>query len=465
MDINQILYMPDIEYVICDGYHILYNSKNANYIITNVIGIKVFYMLKNKKTVKEIFNSFYKEELKDVIDFLTILDKKKMLNEKPIRDINCNNKYPSYLHIHLTNYCNYFCKHCYMSANSSINTANELSLEELKNIIHDFLIFNKNSTKCAINFSGGEATKSANFLTLIQYSKEIAKKENIDLYLYLITNGSSFTDINFLKAVKQYIDRVHISVDACTEEVFDKIRGKGTFVQTIKGINNALNNDMKVILNFTLMKDNINDYMEHIDDLLSLIQYPEKLMFSISKAFEMGRAQSDMIIDADELFKVKCFLLQKLNKVGNFKSTINEPLKESCGFGGMIALYPNGDLKYCVSNKNYNDLTICNIRNDNFKEIIEKRMKSLLTDTCVDKLNGCQTCPIKYLCAGNCRLDNIFYNGNPNNVYCPSDVKKYLYQQSFRKLIYQYIVENNNIELNSFDNTFVLMSDGLKSEF
>lgn len=465
--IDEKIKLPKIESALCDGYYIYINPINGQNFITDENGSKVIELLKEKETLAAVLETMQKDKTctvkpQDAIKTLMKLDSKEMLNGKVIKDERIKEEYPSYFHIHLTNYCNYSCRHCYMAANLNIDTSNELNYEALEHCIKEYIDFPRNNKECFINFSGGEATKSKYFVDLLKFSKEYAEDKGVKLNDCLITNGSSFVDKEFIELIKHYMDRVHISVDGCTEEMFDYIRGKGNYKKTITGINNAIRQGLNVAINITLMRSNVEDFTNNFEKLLDKLEDVDKVTFIISKAFASGRADEKIVLSDDEFFNAKALMLRKIKKDKTIYKTVNEPIRETCGFGGAIVLYPNGDIKYCVPYKMYNDINAGNIHESKFKDIINEKMKTKLINTCVDKLEECHDCPVKYICGGGCRLDNLYFNHSEEKVYCEGNYKIRSYKESLRKLLYEYILEEDDVENDFTDNRFVMISDGWK---
>ena len=58
---------------------------------------------------------------------------------------------------------------------------------------------------------------------------------------------------------------IQISLESANPEINDKIRGKGTFERTVRGIKNAINSGLSVYLAIVIMKENMRDFPYFFD--------------------------------------------------------------------------------------------------------------------------------------------------------------------------------------------------------
>ncbi len=104
--------------------------------------------------------------------------------------------------------CNNNCIHCVVADKRSTKN---LTNQEIKSIIK------KRPQNDCILFTGGEPTIRDDFLDLIKYTKKRGHK------VFLQTNGTQFSNLNFTKKSSKHIDNILIAVHSCKEKVHDEI--------------------------------------------------------------------------------------------------------------------------------------------------------------------------------------------------------------------------------------------------
>lgn len=90
------------------------------------------------------------------------------------------------LTVDLTNRCNMMCDPCFMDANQ-VGYVHQLSLEEIKQILHDAANAHNPRRQTSVQFSGGEPTLSPHFIEAIRYAKEVGF-----FSVQIATNGIRF---------------------------------------------------------------------------------------------------------------------------------------------------------------------------------------------------------------------------------------------------------------------------------
>lgn len=135
---------------------------------------------------------------------------------------------PIQINLELTTACNYSCQYC--AVNLSNYRANKIQKEKAFQIIDDLSAIGYE--KGVIQLSGhGESTILPWFEELLAYIRE--KLPNINISFH--TNGSYLAAL--AEAIIKYrVAHISISVDAGTQDIFDEIRGKGSFKALIRGL-------------------------------------------------------------------------------------------------------------------------------------------------------------------------------------------------------------------------------------
>ena len=145
-------------------------------------------------------------------------------------------------------HCNQKCVHCY-AAGQELSEEKELSTEEWKAIID----------KCRaagipqITFTGGEPTMREDIFELIKYARWFISRLN--------TNGIKLTEDYCRKLHEAELDSVQITFYSSDPEVHNKLVGADKFLNTAKGIVNAVKEGLSVSINTPLCTLN-KDYVK-----------------------------------------------------------------------------------------------------------------------------------------------------------------------------------------------------------
>ena len=142
--------------------------------------------------------------------------------------------------------CNNNCWHCSLPM---WEHSHDLTTNEVKEVLKKA----KENGVNVIALTGGEPTIRKDFLEIIRYAKSL----NFDR-IELQTNGRMFAYKQFaLKTVEYGITDIYVSFHAPTKELQDFItRVNGSFVESVKGLRNALSLDVRVETNTVISKLN-----------------------------------------------------------------------------------------------------------------------------------------------------------------------------------------------------------------
>jgi len=153
---------------------------------------------------------------------------------------------------HITERCNWSCKHCYRD----YNRIKDLPLNSLKNILSQcielFQILHINTPH--INIGGGEPFMRKD---LFKFFELLDKYQN--LRVGVMTNGSFITkEIAHRLSKIKVIKGIQVSLEGM-EDVNDAIRGKGAFKTTVKAIELLRKYNIFTRVSMTVMKLNVKD--------------------------------------------------------------------------------------------------------------------------------------------------------------------------------------------------------------
>jgi len=151
-------------------------------------------------------------------------------------------------------FCNCRCKHCFVS-----NRIIEHKPIDLQKIMKEITY----SKATRVNIFGGEPTIQKEFFPLLKYSKSLG------LFTSLSTNGRMLSYKPFIEKLKREgIDFINVSLYGDTKEIHDNItQVKGSFDQTIKGIQNIVKSKLNFSITIVIMKQNYEQLINIVKKL------------------------------------------------------------------------------------------------------------------------------------------------------------------------------------------------------
>lgn len=186
-------------------------------------------------------------------------------------------KPPMELYIELLNACNLKCVHCYNRSGDTSRPKYELPFELLLNLLDEAASMGAAS----ITFSGGEPLLRRDIFDLL-----VAARER-HLPTKVITNGVLITP----KIAEQLVAssaRIDISLEGASATTHDYIRGEGSFVETMKGLDNLINAGGVEHLSCSVVLNRMNRH--ELASMVDLCQkYQAKRLQLIFPAYQ-GRA-------------------------------------------------------------------------------------------------------------------------------------------------------------------------------
>ncbi len=183
------------------------------------------------------------------------------ISQKALKNYSriCGDFFSFHLQWHITNECNFRCRHCYQEDYGK----NSLSFGQMKGVFGDFLKIIKEKQSATphaykefrLSIAGGEPVLYRHFDELMA---EIARKKK-NFQLNLLSNGSMLDDRMLDKIFHKYrFDAIQISLEG-TESVNDAIRGKGNFRRAVKALEKIVKLEKRATISFTLSRRNYRD--------------------------------------------------------------------------------------------------------------------------------------------------------------------------------------------------------------
>ena len=394
-----------------NGKKVVINSEVPSWIVTNDIGEMILELFDGKQTISEITDfcsNALGEEFRERIEkFCTLAVESKIFDSAS--DAVRHRQILTQVHLSLSEKCNLKCKYCY--AEKRKEKEKKLSLEEYKKIIDGVYSINPH---CAFTLTGGEPLLNPLWKDIALYIKEKGMET------WLLSNGTLFSEQN-IDDICRLFDHIKISVDGSSAEIHERTRG---------------NNYNKIEFAIALLESRKKDYLlsmtvskTNIDDIENAARkYGNRLSFA--PLFPDERT-SDIQISGLEYFNA----LNKADKVVPLSyceqaldsSRINRCYK--CAMGeGEISISPTGDVYPCQL-LHFQEFNAGNVH-DAPVEYIYKNSEILKNcrNLSVDKIEGCKTCAVKYICGGACRARAFYECGDikKNGDFCIYEKKSYI---------------------------------------
>ncbi|RJQ17920.1 MAG: methyltransferase domain-containing protein [Nitrospiraceae bacterium] len=422
---DSILYSPQYIEKRKNGISLFIDPKLPNWISVNHTGAEILRLCDGKRTLSDIQDAIckrYKNSDKELVrsevsDFVSatgllefVSDRKFGIPEYPGRSKAIAPYKLDELWIYYTLACNLRCKHCLVSAGSSLKK--ELTDEEIKGIVDE-------SIKLGVRrfyITGGEPFIRSGIFELIKYITKVKKRE-----LIVLTNATLFDDgkIAALKKVMGPKLILQVSLEGPNAEIHDKLRGKGSFDAAINGIKRLTGIGIVPIVSTAISKFNEKEIpktsrflsklgiKEHnllwmhakgrgasnADELFVPSENISRVMKNLKKSYK----EQEVILDNIESLKVRIRA-----KRGRKNDLCNNCYEKICvNSDGHV--YPcaslNGDLNFdsgSVRKKSLKDIWLGS------KVMVKGRQNT------VHNKPECRDCYLEYFCGGGCTSHSYY---------------------------------------------------------
>ena len=165
-----------------------------------------------------------------------------------------------FIQLHLTERCNLSCSHCYQTGKKT----DEMSLDEIRDLAGETAdMLNLWSEQYNISFipsmniTGGEPLLRHDMFEILD---EIGKR---GYGLYLLSNGILINKERAKVLAGLGVKGVQVSIEG-PEEIHESIRGKGSFLSSLNGVQCLLEAGINVTLNVTLSTINAGHMIEMV---------------------------------------------------------------------------------------------------------------------------------------------------------------------------------------------------------
>ena len=370
------------------------------------------YLLEDKtdeeivKLVKKVYRVRKKSVIADVRSLREkIFSMARSEDEAPDQFINIEWKEPFSLKVSapyradlaITYRCNNKCPHCYLV---NPQGKKELSTSQWKSVIDK--LFNIGIPH--IVFTGGEATLRDDLIELVSYTEELG------LVTGLLTNGRLLSDKELShNLVVNGLDHVQITIESHKSEIHNKMVGVDGFKETVEGIKRMLDEDIYLLTNTTITKENepyIEDTIVFLKDLGVQRFAMNGLIYSDPKrhiplGFKEHELEPilDRVIEAALKYNMKLIWYTPTQYCNLNPLSLDLGPKACTAAKYNIAIEPDGEVLPCQSYFS----SLGNILKDSWKSIwnhelaINIRERKWVPEKCVG-------CPDYDVCGGGCPL-------------------------------------------------------------
>lgn len=322
-----------------------------------------------------------------------------------------------YLYFHVTDGCNLFCKHCWLSAGKH-STGSQLGVERCVSLAEQGVDLGLKNVK----LSGGEPL-------LVPWFKEGIVRLAQMASIMVETNGT-LVDSETAGLLAKNNVAVSVSLDGATAESHEWLRGvKGSFAGALNGIKLLTSAGCKVQIITCIHERNIGE-LEKIVQLCAELKVEN---MKLNPVVSLGRARTNSLgfanptgllslvassealskkygIEIDPDVPWAYYPLSRLSGLG------------VCHFLNLLTVLPSGQLSLCAYGQSREDLIVSRKDDERLAEVwtnnglLEKAREAITED-----LRGvCASCIFKTVCRGGCRIPAIETYGSVSEAhpYC-----------------------------------------------
>jgi len=301
----------------------------------------------------------------------------------------------------LTFRCQNNCIHCYAGGPHGTSELTTKQWKEVIDRLHQIGVF-------ILTFTGGEPTLREDLPELLLYG------QNKGLVTGLITNGRKLKDKTYVEILeKTGLDFIQVTLESHKPKIHDLITGtKGSWKETVAGIENIIPTQIYATTNTTLSKYNASDFLETIDFLKKL----GVAAFGCNSLIYSGKANTigeEFVLPLETLNELLPEIHDKASQLGlkflwytPTQYCRFDPIKLGLGVKSCTAatinmcIGPNGDVYPCQS---YFE-SLGKILKDDWQKIwnhplaVQIRKRKYVEPKCKD-------CPQLHICGGGCPLE------------------------------------------------------------
>lgn len=301
------------------------------------------------------------------------------------------------LTIELNTICNEKCIHCYIPSHSKVG----LPFEKITSIIEEF----REMGGLNLTLTGGEIFLRKDIFEIIAFAR------NLNLRVFLLTNGTLITESDIIKLKSLYISELSISVYSLDAKIHDYITGtESSLSKTLDTIDLAIDMGISVTVKTPLMDINKYAYRE-------LADYCSKRKINyVASCIIFSKSDGDSSVKKNSINKKDYGIIAKEIEQYEPVGRRNQ-YKEACGsLKYTLAVDASGNVYPC--NSFY--YRIGNVFDNTIEELWSSTELIKIQSIRKDELSECLNCYYKekcYRCPGLAHLED-------NSIYgCSSTAK------------------------------------------
>ncbi|MGL4450885.1 MAG: radical SAM protein [Sarcina sp.] len=362
--------------------------------------------------------------LEDITKVLTFSDVPKECNGRLFITGNFESYTPLHTSIEITDYCNFRCKHCYVSASpDKLEKRSYQDMIKLMNKLWD------NGVK-VLEITGGECTTHPNFKEILKFASDKFNLVAVISNGYIIGNNEELA-----KYIASFNNvAVQISIDGI-KEYHDEFRNmKGSFDRAVNAVKYLKKYGAIVRVASTVTYENV----DNIEKVFKLCKNIGADSFATSTVSSFGRASCKGCNKGES--DLKSILVNKLAPykddklfVANYKTIeavmANKDLNCGAGWRTFAINGASGDVRICLFLNE--EGIIGNVDNDEYLKIFKKEKLDnfRFADAPSIHLDTCKKCEHKDICNGcMARAINIYRTEKQECEW----IKKYKIDQSIK---------------------------------
>lgn len=198
---------------------------------------------------------------------------------------------PSSVTIYITDYCPKHCRHCATNANNRVNRQKELNFDDWVKIIKRL----REAGVLMLVISGGEPLS----LPYTQQILEIA--DEMQFGLTLLTDYDDFNEQQAisLKSLKHLIS-IQTSLDGARAETHDFLRGKGSFLKTLRRLRLLNDAGLAFTVAAAVHKKNIGE-LDKIAEIASKYGASSIYLNAVTPYGRAKKTMQDFLLDDEDL--------------------------------------------------------------------------------------------------------------------------------------------------------------------
>lgn len=287
---------------------------------------------------------------------------------------------PLSISIEPTTNCNLSCPECPVGNEKLARKGGNINIELFNKIIDS-------SSKYLLNvflYFQGEPFLNKNIFKMIKY----ADKKGV--YTVTSTNGHFLTKDNSLKIIESGLDKLIISLDGTTQNIYSQYRVNGDLSQVIEGIKNLVKikeeqNSKKPFVELQFLVLKTNEYQ--IDEIKKLAKKLNVEKLSLKSAQVYDYENDNTFIPNNKK--------HNRYKKENGKWMLKNKLKNRCWrLWNSVVITWNGDVLPCCYDKNAK-YSFCNIQNNDLQSLVKnKNFKTFANNVLTNRkgIDICQNC-------------------------------------------------------------------------